>query len=401
MASEGDPIAADPFRLLCVSHYFESHRGGIEIVAGRLARSLANAEVAVTWAACDASPAPTDLQALQLRGSNVIERRSGLPFPLHGPFSLARLFRAIRNSDAVLVHDGMYPICIAAILGAHICGRPVILVQHIGRVPASSAVLRALFSIADRVLTRPMIRLASQVIFISATSARHFAGVPTRREPMLIFNGVDVTTFRPSASPHERQRERAQNGWPEDRPVMLFVGRFLEKKGLLRLREMSTMRPNLHWAYAGWGPCDPASWGLSNVTVHSGLSGPGLASLYRAADLLVLPSKSEGFPLVVQEALACGLRPVCCDDGAKADPAAVDQVTSISNDGSEDEVVKRYLDAIDMLTAVPDAAECRSARAEFARGRYSWGAAARQYRAVLRSLVARSSWLGDRRKAAA
>src|SRR5690242_12731620 len=97
-------------RLLCVSHYFESHRGGIEMVAGRLARSLADTDLSVTWAACDASPPPNDLPVLALHAWNGIERRSGLPFPLHGPGSLARLFGAIRKSDAVLVHDGMYPI---------------------------------------------------------------------------------------------------------------------------------------------------------------------------------------------------------------------------------------------------------------------------------------------------
>src|SRR5690242_9014937 len=111
-------------RLLCVSHYFESHRGGIEMVAGRLARSLVKAGTAVTWAASDASTPPHDLPALPLGSSNVIERRSGLPFPLHGPISLAGLVGAILRSDAVLVHDGMYPICIAAIVTARICRRP-------------------------------------------------------------------------------------------------------------------------------------------------------------------------------------------------------------------------------------------------------------------------------------
>jgi glycosyltransferase involved in cell wall biosynthesis len=281
----------------------------------------------------------------------------------------------------------MYPICITAIIAARIYRRPVVLVQHIGRVPSASFVLRALFSIADRFLTRPMLRLASQVVFISSTSARHFATVSMRLKPMLIFNGVDTEKFRPSISEEERARERRRIGWPTDRPVMLFVGRFLEKKGLLRLREMSSMRRDYHWAYAGWGPCDPDSWDLPNVSVHRGLSGSDLAPLYRAADLFVLPSKSEGFPLVIQEALACGLRPVCCGDAANADPAAANQMTSISNDGSEVDVVTRYLIAIDALGATSDELGARVARADFARARYSWDAAAEKYLAIIRSIT--------------
>ena len=388
--------AAVDFRLLCVSHYFESHRGGIEMVAGQLARSLLKKNVGVTWAACDASPSPSDMMSLFLRAWNGVERLTGLPFPLPGPISVARLVRAVRASDAVLVHDGMYPICIAAIVAARFCRRPVVLVQHIGRVPANSIALNGLFWVADRILTRPMLRLATQVIFISATSARHFSNLPTRREPMLIFNGVDTAVFRPSASDDDRTREREQIGWPNGKPVILFVGRFLEKKGLLRLREMASARCDLHWAFAGWGPCDPELWKLPNVTVHRGRSGADLAPLYRAADVFVLPSKSEGFPLVVQEALACGLRPVCCDDGAKADPAALGHVTSISNEGSEADVVQRYLAAIDALTDAPDGPSERSARAEFARKRYAWDVAAQGYHTVLRSMIVSSSLHDDR-----
>jgi glycosyltransferase involved in cell wall biosynthesis len=375
-------------RLLCVSHYFESHRGGIEIVAGQLARSLHATGTQITWAAADASPPPNDIDALVLPSCNIIERRSGLPFPLPGLTALARLLRTIARSGAVLVHDGMYPSSIAAILVARLFRRPAILVQHIGRVDAPSRVQRFLFTSADRLLTRPMVRIASQTVFISATSARHFSGVRTRRPPVLIFNGVDCDTFRLSRNAAERERDRVQAGWPEDRPIGLFVGRFLEKKGLLRLRDIAAARPHIHWAFAGWGPCDPEAWGLPNVSVHRNCLAPELSRLYRAADLLVLPSKSEGFPLVVQEALACGLRPLCCDDAAEADPATAPYLTGIANAGSEQDIVENYLSAVDRLLATSDSDEARIERSGFARERYSWAGAARRYAAIIDELSA-------------
>jgi glycosyltransferase involved in cell wall biosynthesis len=73
---------------------------------------------------------------------------------------------------------------------------------------------------------------------------------------------------------------------------------------------MAALRPNWQWCVIGQGPEQPQAWGLPNVRVLSPMPQAELASWYHAADLLILPSEGEGFPLVVQEAMACGL-PAC------------------------------------------------------------------------------------------
>jgi glycosyltransferase involved in cell wall biosynthesis len=45
-----------------------------------------------------------------------------------------------------------------------------------------------------------------------------------------------------------------------------------------------------------------------------------MRSLYAAADLVLLPSRGEGLPLVVQEALSCGLPVVISEDEVYAAP---------------------------------------------------------------------------------
>ena len=65
-------------KLLMATHFFESHRGGIEIVAGRLAREFARTGIEVTWLATDASPPPDTtcepgLRSMRIFGAALID----------------------------------------------------------------------------------------------------------------------------------------------------------------------------------------------------------------------------------------------------------------------------------------------------------------------------------------
>src|SRR5208337_3068589 len=135
------------------------------------------------------------------------------------------------------------------------------------------------------------------------------------------FNGVDTGLYRTLGAAETKAGLRREYDLPESGPVILFVGRFVEKKGISAMKRMAELRPDWTWAFAGWGPLDPSSWNAANVRVFSELRGPSMAALYRACDLFVLPSTGEGFPLVVQEALASGLPVVCGTDTLGADPA--------------------------------------------------------------------------------
>jgi glycosyltransferase involved in cell wall biosynthesis len=95
--------------------------------------------------------------------------------------------------------------------------------------------------------------------------------------------------------------------------VCLFVGRFVEKKGMRLLEKLVPLTPDMVWLFAGHGPLRPPQPAGQQVHIFEDLDHAGLAELYRAADLLVLPSQGEGFPLVVQEAFACGLPAIVSD----------------------------------------------------------------------------------------
>jgi glycosyltransferase involved in cell wall biosynthesis len=177
---------------------------------------------------------------------------------------------------------------------------------------------------------------------------------------------------------------------PADSPVALFVGRFVEKKGLQVLARMARQRPDIVWVLAGWGHLDPQAWGLPNVVVFSDLSEVGLAPLYQASDVFVLPSKGEGFPLVIQEALACGLSVVCSAEVATAEAAVAPLLEGVPlNEAKPEATAAAFCAEIDrVLVADGDPAQAAQKRFGFVSQRYSWSACAAAYFAVIVSATA-------------
>ncbi|MGH8675887.1 MAG: glycosyltransferase family 4 protein, partial [Burkholderiales bacterium] len=302
--------SAQPIRVTLVSHYYPAHRGGVERIAGQLAERLTRAGVAqVTWHASDCDPAPPDVDGLRCAPAeswNAFERSVGIPYPLWSPAALIRLGRAAGRSDVLHLHDCLYLPNLVAFIAARLAGRRVLVTQHIGFVPYGNPLLRILLGAANRLVGAFVLGRAAQVVFESETVRKYFAEfVRFGKAPLLVPNGVDTDAFAP-ADPAHRESLRARHGALAGTPLLLFIGRFVEKKGVHVLRALAERTPQARWVLCGWGPLQPESWGLANVTVVHSPKVDDLASLYQAADLFVLPSAGEGFPLAVQEAMACG-----------------------------------------------------------------------------------------------
>ncbi len=120
------------------------------------------------------------------------------------------------------------------------------------------------------------------------------------RPVMVIPNGVDPEIFYP-VDAEQRKQLRAQFALRDDQPIVMFSGRFVDKKGLPVIEKLSQLMPEWRFWLAGHGPINPERWYRTNVHVFRERSGPSLAELYRTADLFILPSYGEGFPLVVQK----------------------------------------------------------------------------------------------------
>lgn len=131
-------------------------------------------------------------------------------------------------------------------------------------------------------------------------------------------NSPDLDFFRKEAAQLRLKRRvlRQEFGF-SDQPVIVFVGRLIRKKGvdiLLEAFRHVTHNTPCHLAIAGDGPerlrleRQAAELRIRDRVHFLGFCQPReLPRLYCAADLFVLPSRSEPWGVVVMEALASGL----------------------------------------------------------------------------------------------
>jgi glycosyltransferase involved in cell wall biosynthesis len=201
-----------------------------------------------------------------------------------------------------------YPDGWAAIRLGKRAGLPVIL-----QVLGSDVLLLDRFP-ARRRRTEEALRAADGVVAVSQDLAKHLIGMGVDSSKVrVIYDGVDTARFRPGDKAHERA---ILNLSAEER-TLLFVGNLVTVKAvdvLLRAcAEPALQNAALRLIVVGQGPLKAS---LERLAMELGLAdrvrfvGPiphtDLPSWFRAADVFVLPSHSEGVPNVLLEASACG-----------------------------------------------------------------------------------------------
>jgi D-inositol-3-phosphate glycosyltransferase len=314
------PVSLTGPNTLVVIHYYPPHIGGMEEVARAQVSSLAGLghQVEVLTCAHERRLPATESTGFGLRrikALNFIERRFGVTMPIIGPVGALKVARAVFRAEIVHIHDVFYATSHVAHLAAKLLRRPYYLTQHVAMVEHPSRLVMAVQRAMYATVGSSVLRGAERVVVYNSR-VRDFVvsrGVEPERV-LLHHNGIDGERFSP-ASPEEKAELRSRYGIRADRPVALFVGRLVPKKGFDIV--VAAASPTSEWttvvAGEGAGPAPevPAS-------VH--LFGPAdrdqIVDLYRMADVFVFPALGEMFTLTMQEAMMAGLPVITTDDPA-------------------------------------------------------------------------------------
>ncbi len=137
--------------------------------------------------------------------------------------------------------------------------------------------------------------------------------------------------------------------------TVLFVGRGAPEKRVHLVGKAATLcRENkipVRFVLVGDMGEALAARDRENCLVQGEITDPCLlAKMYREADLLVITSDREGFPLVIMEAMAQGVVPVCTDVGGISLHVRHGDNGMLIENGPEERIVAELVRSIDLLS---------------------------------------------------
>jgi glycosyltransferase involved in cell wall biosynthesis len=196
----------------------------------------------------------------------------------------------------------------AAVRAARECGAPVV------SLVGGSDVLMLTRHAGRRARVANVLRSSDAVVAVSRDLAVKIQALGVAPEKVSVWSrGIDSSIFCPGS----RAAARERLGMPPDVPALLWVGRMVPVKGLDVLltacADLQKRGTDFHLYLVGGGELRRSleqRARAQNLTARVSFVGERrhaeLADWYRAADLTLLPSLSEGVPNVLRESLACG-----------------------------------------------------------------------------------------------
>lgn len=126
----------------------------------------------------------------------------------------------------------------------------------------------------------------------------------------------------------------------------IYVGRLVEVKNLELLITVFNELPEFHLTIVGFGVLEEQLKALAgqNITFSGAVKNTDLSSYYQASDVFILPSKSESWGLVVEEALNNGLPVIVSDRVGCKDDLVTEETGLIFKSGDKADLKRAVLE---------------------------------------------------------
>ncbi|WP_309049811.1 glycosyltransferase [Streptomyces sp.] len=282
---------------LSVLHAVQPGDGGVARVVVDLVRDQIRAGTQVTVACPPGTPLAA---AVRAEGAGVHAWRAGRdpgPRLVRETLGLARLIRTVRP-DLVHAHSAKAGLCARLAVRGRI---PTLYQPHAWSFEAVDGTTAAL----ARAWERFGARWADRILCVSEAERRTGESAGITAAWSVVHNGVDVARFASDNPPRNPA------------PTVVCVGRLCRQKGqdvlLAAWPAVLADVPTARLVLVGDGPDGDRLRASAGPSVRFTGAVDDTAPWYRAADVVVLPSRWEGMALAPLEAMASG-RPVVVGD---------------------------------------------------------------------------------------
>jgi glycosyltransferase involved in cell wall biosynthesis len=246
--------------------------------------------------------------------------------PLRDLVALWQLYRVMRRFHFTIVHTHTPKPALLGQIAARLARVPIVVnTVHGFYFHDNMASMTRRFHIqSERVAARCSDAILSQNAEDIETAVRE--KIAPRSKLAYLGNGIDLERFNPELVDPARVSElRAIFGIPSQAPVVGYVGRLVEEKGVLELlaaaRLVREQIPDAHFLFVG--PIDreksdavrperAREFGMADACRFVG-ERQDMPEMYRLMDVFVLPSHREGYPRAPMEASAMGVPCIVTD----------------------------------------------------------------------------------------
>lgn len=298
-------------KILIVTHYFLPHKGGIEFVAYNQAKELVKQGHQVTIVSSRIGDEQEEeimdgIKIRRVKAWNIFEKKWGIPYPVFSPKLSKVLNQEAKDADVVHVHDIGYLSSWNGARKARKYSKKLILMQHITTVK-KGFITNLIQFIVQKTYGKYIINKADKIIVCNEL-VKNWINKPEKT--IFLHNAVDIKLFKPTTKENISKLRKKYN-LPLDKPIVIFVGRLVEKKGFTKLFEARDK--DYFILFVGDGEVPENMQNQENTKFMPAQPQDKLSELYSLSDIFCLPSVNEGFPLTILEAMACALPIITTD----------------------------------------------------------------------------------------